>query len=328
MKIKKVYNIQPYAGDVGIEVEVEGKNIPPVPYGWKGVGDGSLQGECIEFVTTSKLTSLQISKAITRLKNAFKNNKGVINRSVRAGVHVHINVQDMTHTQVVTFATLYYILEDLLVQWCGETRVGNLFCLRTRDAQGLHPYLKTAIDAHSFESLYTDQIRYGALNWKPITKLGSLEFRALSTPPNLSKVAVWAKMLLQLRTASLKYKHPQDIIGEFSLSTREDFIKDHLGFYANRFLTKDLDVVLNECMYNAKDVDYLTNWDVFEKEVVKKYKEKKKRLKLQKDRYKVLYNNVVGVDIPGEQPILDEEVVNEPPQPVEWKAHQIEEDVE
>ncbi len=76
-------------------------------------------------------------KALATLSHSFQENGSQIEDSGRAGVHVHVNCQELNIIQLYNFITLYLIFEDSLVKWCGPDRVGNLFCLRAKDAEWL-----------------------------------------------------------------------------------------------------------------------------------------------------------------------------------------------
>lgn len=275
--IREIYNLNKHNGDVGIEIEVEGENLPRAVTGWKAVPDGSLRGEALEYVTRTGVTVDNIDKRIDTLVNKFQKNGGIINNSVRAGVHVHINVQELTHTQVACFATLYYTFEDVLLKYCGDSREGNLFCLRACDADYVITYLLDSFNIYGVANTYSDKIRYSAMNWKPLTRYGSLEFRSMRTDPDLDSVRIWTKMLYQLLQASLKYDSPTDIIADFSIFNPQKFLENTFREFTQYLSLDGIDLYQGCC--NAQDLAFGVDWEKFENSLAEQYKAEQKALK-------------------------------------------------
>jgi hypothetical protein len=214
-------------GDLGVEIEVEGRNLPEAPMGWRGEHDGSLRGESREYVLTKPQTIAQVDTRIKRLKRAFSDNGGSIDDSVRAGVHVHVNVRHLTIPKLANFMAAYLVLEELLLKHCGEFREGNLFCLRSCDAEYLLYYLSMYLQPDRVRLLGSDDVvRYSAMNVCSLPRYGSLEFRALRTPQDLDKVTAWASVLLNLRKVAEGYENPQKLLANFNPM---EFTKKFLG---------------------------------------------------------------------------------------------------
>ena len=125
MKIIEMYPLRETDGEVGIEVEVEGQNLGFVERSntWNVVGDGSLRGESAEYILRQPVHRKDIHEALAELQELIRH--ATIRTSDRAGVHVHINCQQLTFMQVINFASLYLIFEDILIKFCGEAREGN-----------------------------------------------------------------------------------------------------------------------------------------------------------------------------------------------------------
>src|SRR3546814_21174594 len=86
----------------------------------------------------------------------------------------------LTMTQLYSFMTVYLILENVLVGWCGHSRCGNLFCLRASDAEWLLTSIRAAAEGRTFKhSLHSDNLRYASMNVKALGDYGSLEFRTM-----------------------------------------------------------------------------------------------------------------------------------------------------
>lgn len=220
-------------GEVGIEVEVEGTNLPTdIPKNsskkfWKATPDGSLRGEAIEFVLRQPIDREEVAVAIDQLYSGLK--KSTVIDSGRAGVHVHINVREMTTVQMFTFALLYLILEKPLVDFCGKGRAGNLFCLRVVDAEYLSYVLLSAIKQGRYNLLSSSELRYASINFNALGKYGSLEFRAMRSPVSEEILNQWVKILLTIKDSSLKFLNPEDMLTGVSGLGGEDFVRNILG---------------------------------------------------------------------------------------------------
>lgn len=251
-------------GDVGVEIEVEGDNLPHPDKYWRREADGSLRGESAEYVLTKPLTLAQLTIALKYLEKAYKDNGSVIHDSVRAGVHVHVNVQKLTIVELFNFITLYLVLEELLVQYCGPTRVGNLFCLRACDADYLIDRLKHALRRGHFRTLVDDNLRYASMNVKSLGSYGSLEFRAMRSTTDFNVLHTWASVLVRLREAAKGFADPTDIINGFSEGEAEGFLDRTLGEYADIFRQYgDVAGCLTRGMRIAQDVAFATDWQKF-----------------------------------------------------------------
>jgi hypothetical protein len=222
-------------GDIGIEIEME-TNLNPVgiPLGvysdnWKLVGDNSLKGYGGEFVFHKPQKPQKAKNLIFDLKKDLEKNGLEIKPSVRAGVHVHINVQKLTIKQLFRFACYYYLFEDLLTHYCGPNRVGNLFCLRARDAEYVISLVESCISELSLNKLSSDFIRYSALNFTSLFKFGSLEFRAMETRPDLSGIDDIIDALLIIRGKAMSDESLAGIAEDISFAGPGEWMEKVFG---------------------------------------------------------------------------------------------------
>lgn len=261
-------------GEVGLEIEVETEapftiSSLEVAKLWKLTSDGSLKGYSGEFVLRNPLTYPMAMKSLNNLKvDLFKTQGAKMRETVRAGVHVHINVQQMTVPEVMKFALLYYCLETPLTKFCGENRVGNLFCLRFRDAEYLSFVLRGLFTRNKLLNLRTDDLRYSALNYNSLFKFGSLEFRAMETKPGFDGIEDWVSILLLLKEASMKIEDLTTIGGEISELGPEGWAKKILG--QKYFDMLKYDGMEQDIMYDFREVQEFTylfkNFEGFYKE--------------------------------------------------------------
>lgn len=230
--IREYFNLSEYKGDIGIEIEVEGVNIPMEDTNkfWSANYDGSLKSiENSEYVTNNPVRYSTSLDHIAHLSNIFKDNSTTINDSMRAGVHIHLNMQEMTKQQVSSIAALFYIVEPILLDYCGEGRVGNLFCLSSDRADWQIKYIADCIKEDRYLDLCTDNIRYCALNWKPITTFGTLEVRCLKTPNNIIHIQKWIRLLQRIVDYGAKVNNINELLSDVSGCEKTQFLEKIFG---------------------------------------------------------------------------------------------------
>ena len=231
IKVLNVMNVRPADGEVGIEVEVEGEDLPGMGHSmvWRSERDGSLRGESMEYVLRKPVHRDAVPDVLLGLYHRLKGAGSKIHDSGRAGVHVHINCQDLTMKQVVTFACLYLVFEEMLVEWCGPGREGNLFCLRGGDADYLITAFRDAVVSGRWGNLRDDNLRYASLNLKALSTYGSLEFRAMRSTVDPAVLENWVDMLLRVKDASLQFDDPELIIERASFGGYEELFLSIFG---------------------------------------------------------------------------------------------------
>lgn len=261
--IKSLFGLHRVDGDVGVEIEVEGADLPLYMDHWKVVGDGSLKGEeNREYVLREPVKIDKLKDRLDYLKQQFIDNGARFDETYRAGVHVHINVQDLTPKQLFNFITTYLVVEELLLTFCAKHRIGNHFCLRASDAGYLPQLIWSAIEQRNLRMLHTDDIRYSSINLKPVTHYGSVEFRAHESTYDFNKIDRWANILYQIRQASLEFDCPRKIMEEVSVGGYEGFVRKIFGPHADFFLRqKHWDKVIRKGILIAQDIAYSRNWD-------------------------------------------------------------------
>lgn len=200
----------------------------------------------------------------------YKKHQAIVDDTVRAGVHVHINVQQLNIVELYNYMTLYLILEELLVKFCGPYREGNLFCLRACDAEWLLFRLSEAARSRQFRRVLTDDnLRYGSMNVKALGTYGSLEFRAMRGTRDLNLIHKWATILLDLREAAKKFTDPKDIINGYSEGDADAFLVKCLGEHVEIFKGFDnIPKMLNDGMRRAQDIAFCCDWQQFFQEEI------------------------------------------------------------
>ena len=260
MKVLDLFKVRPQAGDIGIEIEVEGYNFEGAE-GWKVVLDHSL-GRGVEYVLGIPCKIWEVDDFLSYVEEAVE--KGDRVQSVRAGVHVHINVQELNVVQLYTFITAYLCYEDALVKWCGPEREGNLFCLRARDAEFLLDFIIKSIKTGKMDKhLNHDDLRYASINLKSIFTYGSLEFRAMRSDGDFDGLSRWIKMLYALKTNSIKFANPAELINGLSEMSIPNLTDSLFGDMADEVkCVPDYTNLVIDCVRgSAQDIAFCVNWE-------------------------------------------------------------------
>lgn len=278
-----VVGVRPTKGSVGIEVEVEGNKFPKheyeghlsvdpdkIPDQWKYHRDGSLRGDDnAEYVLAKPITFNEVPKAVNDLWSMFADYGTVLDESNRTSVHVHLNVQDWYLNRLCSFMGLYFSVEELLTAWCGEHRVGNLFCLRAKDAPAIITELKTFFQCRGKHS-FSNGMHYAGFNASSLHRFGSVEIRTLRGSTEPSEIITWVGILQRLYDLSEEYTDPRQVIEGFSGEGAMAYLERVLGPYTNTVLEGSR-MSLQEAMgaiYNgiryAQDLCYAIDWTELE----------------------------------------------------------------
>jgi hypothetical protein len=224
-------------GDLGVEIEVEGENLPAVfENGWKTEDDGSLRGG-LEYVFEGPCSLPEVKNRLVYLKKRFKDYKAAPKFSFRTSVHVHLNVQQLTYNQLLNVIYTYLLIEEPLMNLCGEERKGNRFCLRLADAEGMLDSLNKLFggDEKSLQRIQNNKMRYAAINIEALGKYGSLEFRAMKGNMDTDKIVMWCNSLLRVREFASKFANPTEIYNTYIKEDAKQFFSSVLGDCAASF---------------------------------------------------------------------------------------------
>jgi hypothetical protein len=253
-------------GDFGIELECEflpqGDVILPNvdmifnDVTWKATEDGSLRNVGIEYVTDKCYHYNEgLEKSLRELVTYVKNPKYKADpASNRTSLHVHSNITNLNIIQVWTYLVASWILEPVMVSYCGETRKGNHFCLGVSDAESivftLEHTLQNTMRYRPFYDMRLDY-KYSATNVVPICKQGSIEHRSMSGLLDADRFANWLKIIYQMKeAATTQFADPAELADFFIKATKEDIL--------DCFFDKDIQKLLTEAVGDQDIYEVLT----------------------------------------------------------------------
>ena len=221
---------------IGLEFEMEGDQTFPKgnsPF-WLNHYDGSLRGHSIEYVTKYGLQASDAEEALADLSDLLDDSPVDISpNSTRTSTHVHLNAKCLSKAEIVSFACLWYILEEAFADALQPSRQGNLFALRGVDmgvgdlANMLSPGL--ASPSNGLVSSVPHDYRYAAFNWASMRKHVTIELRLLpgfvdpnDAFPHLQRYLEIYKLVTEV------FRTPDMIIKTFSSTGPNEFVERYL----------------------------------------------------------------------------------------------------
>ncbi len=239
-------------GEIGIEIEMEGRNLRPPSNinDWKPVEDGSLRGESIEWVLRRPLPRENVASSLTRLFRRLGENGATINKSDRTSVHVHLNMQGCTSEHLVNTIMLYYLVEPLMFGLCGAGRDANFYCVSNEAAPFLSEVVKSTVESDmNLQQVGLSDYRYAALNLASLTTFGSLEFRAMEGCSHPERIANWVERITDLKDIAGGFPGPYEL-SQALLS------QDVVGFIRHYFPTLVKQTCAHDWEQRVQDLSY------------------------------------------------------------------------
>lgn len=256
-------------GMYGVEIEAEGGGLPPVQEYWKVEHDPSLKSgyEAVEYVLDRPRSLEECGNALNYIRDQYQKYGSKVLETDTSGVHIHLNVQDYTPKQLFNLIVSYLILEDLILTYCGEMRVGNHFCLGSSHAEGLiHSLTQAAINQEIY-NLNTEKLRYASLNVHSLFKYGSIEFRGMRGTGDTDAIFTWMQIIDNIRQEALNYNTPLDIVVSYSHDGERAFVKRFLKDKADLFLkVKNFEELIQNGVRRIQSLAFIPNWNTWKDE--------------------------------------------------------------
>jgi hypothetical protein len=216
-------------GEIGIELECEGRvranNIGFSKF-WDIHNDNSLRDGGIEFVLRNPINFNKLDQALNDWEQIVVGSE--FHNSIRTSVHVHLNVNKLPLVKILTAISVYWLLENVLVAYCGRPREGNLFCLRCKDAEHQVTALVNAIAGQNAAGYcMSEHLKYSSLNLYSLTQYGSLEIRPMRGLYKKEDIREWVVMCYNLVFNSMRlFEHPEDVINHYFKVGQDKFLLD------------------------------------------------------------------------------------------------------
>lgn len=204
----------------GLELELEGRGVGlnDVPTrGWGRHKEPSLRGDSIEYTFTNPKGLDESKKAVNELFKKFTDSGVKLNDSIRTSTHVHLNFSDKKVKAALNFFAAFTVVEELLGYYSGEDRSGNLFCISSRDADGIIRVLHRDLSSGGLRSFIGDKYKYAACNLCTLYKFNTVEVRTMRGAESAEMVNEWLDILNELYEYSLKMVSPAELPNQLSM---------------------------------------------------------------------------------------------------------------
>jgi hypothetical protein len=268
-----------HEGTFGIEIETESKTSYKTPclstnkYGqalidkhgvpigdmtfWDVKEDGSLRDFGREYVLKVPLRfEHEIPEALDEFEDKTKKITFIEN-SISTSTHVHVNFLFEQWTTLGNFLTIYTLVENLLVEYSGEYRRNNLFCLPIRSVPVLNQLMiKMFAQVHKknfdFKKLLAQEhVKYAAGNLATLLRFGSFELRSMRGLTKKAQIYEWIAIINSMLEFSRQNLLPCDIMDIFREKNYE-LLEDIFGKYWKKIKHKEID----DLIYTKKNLWY------------------------------------------------------------------------
>lgn len=240
--LKKVYD-GPY---VGMELEYENSDFYVAVDAatemsrWRVEEDHSLRNGGVEFISKPMLPRY-VPAALEQVKVAMDASGAKATK--RCGVHVHLNVSDLTFEDMWKLTVYYTLIEPFIFKEFADGRETSHFCTpmwantnlqqqmyadATSLYRGISPLSTTQQKLHASLPVHMrsknarvplkllGNAKYSALNFTPLSTFGTLEFRQHPATVSMAKIQRWVDFLVLLREEALRFDTPASLVNELT----------------------------------------------------------------------------------------------------------------
>lgn len=193
---------------IGMECEIESvrDHGKAGDYGFNVTTDGSLRNDGFEYITRA----ITVPEAIVNFQKLHATLRfGVAPKfSPRTSIHVHANCANLSEDAVRNIVLLYALYEEAFFLMCEADRRDNIHCTPLTET-----FLPNVYSA-GLSTMIAKWHKYTALNLKPLTKQGTIEFRHMQGHNDSMLLAEWLTIIKNLFEVSNRYRVDQNLFGE------------------------------------------------------------------------------------------------------------------
>jgi len=235
---------------VGLECEIEGirdhGNADDI--GWQITNDGSLRNQGFEYIS-KPITIPKASEMFQRLHGSisFLNPDKIDPFSQRTSIHVHANCANLSMQVTRNIVLLYALFEEAFFLMCTPERRDNIHCTPLTETHLPSIYNTT------LANMVSKWHKYTALNLKPISKQGTIEFRHMQGHADKALLDEWLTIIANLFLTGKEVSVDADMFTEenlFAIYTKifgQSRLRDQYelvrGLMANQILDVKLAVI-------------------------------------------------------------------------------------
>jgi len=209
----------------GIECEIESILDNNLTRDWESKADGSLRNSGVEYVSKP----LSLERAIEAFTNLHEGCLEIRNPeekfSQRTSIHVHVNCKNLESEHVRNTVLLYALFEELFFLQVDPSRRENIHCVALNDTHLPGRYAFPLQDMFSIWSKYT------ALNLKPLSTLGTIEFRHSDGHDDVRRFRDWLTCIERLFAVAKATPLSPNTVDKESVQKMADEVFGHLPTY-------------------------------------------------------------------------------------------------
>ena len=239
----------------GLEVEVEGDFYRLCERGGRNFNverDGSLRNGGAEFILATPCDAKALVLRYRRLLANIKEDVG--KQTGQAGIHIHVNVTDLTVSELLTMYTILVCAEPCISKLYHPSRQYSLFALPVAYAQEIVDFLCLS---HRFRPTVLkwwkdlSQYKYCNINLASVARNGTIELRGLETLCSHRKLSRILNVLEAAKEMAKEYNTPMALI--------ESLSDQGVKFVIDQLFGEDAQELFNQkdCMDNLRIIQPL-----------------------------------------------------------------------
>jgi len=159
--------------------------------------DGSLRNDGKEYISFPS-TVVDTVEVFERLHSTVEYGPDAF--SERTSIHVHANCCNLFPQEVRNIVLLYALFEESFFAMVAPSRRNNIHCVALTETH-LPNYYR-----HNCANMITKWHKYTALNLKPLTVLGTMEFRHMHGHNDVTLFKEWVGLIEKLFVYGHKFK--------------------------------------------------------------------------------------------------------------------------
>ena len=219
-KVSYIFGVKkhpkPYQDAFGVEIEVEpARGVRPneiLPVGelnnyWRTTSDGSLRNGGYEIIS-KVMNEHEIDNAKSLYNQSFPWQL-FCTTSPRTSTHVHINFSQNYLYEVITFFCHMLLIEDIIAEYSGKSRKGNLFALEAGKSLSNYNNVRELVAKQDYKFLNNDY-KYAAINLESLQRIGTVEVRTMRGLTDIDDIFEWVQILVEIKRMCTN-KTPRDI---------------------------------------------------------------------------------------------------------------------
>ena len=215
---------------------------------WSWHTDGSIRGERTgELVLRTPTHPRGLDMALAEYRECVAQHV-TINES--CGVHVHVDVCDLTFEELRGVLLLYSVLERTLYKYCGSSRENNNFCVPLGECGDRLSWFRGGISINN-------DLRYCGLNLASVRKFGSIEFRMHPGCTSPTRIGAWAGICARIKEFG-RMCTPESVYNMLYLDL-DVFLLDAMGQHGNLLDENTTTKDLMDGAREGKEIYYATN---------------------------------------------------------------------